>query len=264
MKRKGMLFLVMAMMFTLFATSALAAQTIKVTIDGEDLAMEQPPVEQQGRTLVPMRAIFEALGAKVDWDGQTQAITATKGDVTIKMAIDQKNMTVNEESIALDVAPTLVNESTMVPARAVAESFDAKVDWDAANQQVIITTAAEEAPSTVVKTIEDSVKAEDGTVLMTIKATYPVLDNADNAAGINTINAAFQKMAEDYVSEVKAQYAEEAEAEAFYIKDNTLFKAYAFEMNFEISCNNEKIVSGATAKIANTNGAHPNLSLIHI
>lgn len=257
MKKKGLLVLGVAGLFSLCATSAMAAENITVMVNGENLVMEQAPVSQNNRTLVPMRAIFEALDAKVDWDGQTQAITATKDDLTVKMAINQKDMTVNEETITLDAAPTLVNDSTMVPVRAVAESFNATVNWDEANQQVIITTTADEdSVSTPDGKLSETVKAEDGTELITIEANYPVLENEENANGINTINAAFKKMAEDYVTAVKNEYQEEVEA--FYLKEQNDFTAYTFEMNVELGFDGDNILSGVVVEYANTGGAHPN------
>ncbi|WP_235832661.1 stalk domain-containing protein [Acetivibrio mesophilus] len=115
------------------------APKIKVLLDGKRIRFDQPPIIQDGRTLVPLRAIFEAMEATVEWDDKTKTVTAKKGDTTVVMVIGNKTMTKNGEKIVLDVPPQIVNGRTLVPARAVAESFGAKVDWDGNTRTVIIT-----------------------------------------------------------------------------------------------------------------------------
>ncbi len=113
---------------------------ITVTLNGDEIAFDQPPVIVNDRTLVPLRAIFEALGAEVDWDGDTRTVTATKADTQIKMTISKSEMLKNSESITLDVPPQIVNDRTLVPVRAIAESFDCDVDWNGDTRTVIIKT----------------------------------------------------------------------------------------------------------------------------
>lgn len=112
---------------------------IKVVLNGEQLKFDRLPITENGRTLVPLRVIFEAMGATVDWDGVTQTVTAVKGNTTVKMQIGNSIMIKNGEKIALDVPPKIINGRTLVPVRAVAESFGAKVDWDGETKTVIIT-----------------------------------------------------------------------------------------------------------------------------
>ena len=100
---------------------------------------DQMPIIENNRTLVPLRAIFEAMGADVYWNDSTQTVTATRGDITISLQIDNNVMIKNNQSIPLDVPPKLVNNRTLVPVRAVAESFDATVKWEDKTQTVIIT-----------------------------------------------------------------------------------------------------------------------------
>lgn len=111
---------------------------ISVKLNGQNIAFDQPPIIQDGRTLVPLRAIFEALSATVEWDGATGTITSVKGDTTVVMQVGQKSFTVNGEEKQLDVPPQIVGGRTLVPARAVAESFDLQVGWDAATRTVTI------------------------------------------------------------------------------------------------------------------------------
>jgi len=115
------------------------AQEIKVLVNGAAVTFDQPPIIENGRTLVPLRAIFEALGADVEWEHSTQTVTAVKDDITIVLKIGDAFLTKNGERIALDVPAKIVGGRTLVPARAVAESFGADVQWDQATRTVTIT-----------------------------------------------------------------------------------------------------------------------------
>ena len=113
---------------------------ISVMLDGERIIFDQPPAMINDRTLVPLRAIFEKLGATVEWDDVNWAVTATKGDTVIYLKIDSNEMYINGNVKILDVPATLINSRTLVPVRAVSEAFDCNVGWDDPTQTVIITT----------------------------------------------------------------------------------------------------------------------------
>ena len=112
---------------------------IKVLVNGTAVSFDQPPIIQNGRTLVPLRAIFEALGATVDYEQSTQTLTAVRENVTVIMQIGNSVFTVNGEQKTLDVAPQIIGGRTLVPARAIAESFGAEVAWDQSTQTMTIT-----------------------------------------------------------------------------------------------------------------------------
>jgi len=111
---------------------------IDVKINGASIEFDQPPIIEEGRTLVPMRAIFEALGAEVVWDGDTQTAIGTKDDIEIRITIDNNIMYKNGTEIVLDTPSRLVGDRTLVPVRAIAESFGAVVDWDEDSRTVQI------------------------------------------------------------------------------------------------------------------------------
>ena len=112
---------------------------ISVTLNGEKIEFDQPPVLYRDRTMVPLRAIFEALGAQVGWNAETETAYGTKDGITVTAAIGNTNIFKNDEIIPFDVPSIIVNDRTLVPARAVAESFGCKVEWDGATNTVIIT-----------------------------------------------------------------------------------------------------------------------------
>ncbi|MCD8181119.1 MAG: copper amine oxidase N-terminal domain-containing protein [Firmicutes bacterium] len=164
---------------------------IKILLDGAQLEFDVPPQIIDGRTLVPMRAIFEALGAQITWDGGTQTVTAEKGSTVVEMAIGSAVMSVNSEEITLDVPPQIIDDRTLVPARAVAESFDADVEWDGETQTVIISTNVAEAEAT----------GEDGDA--------EAEDNSGDA----------EEAAEDSDNEIPIEYDDTIERTAHYMRD---------------------------------------------
>lgn len=113
--------------------------TIKVSLNGSYLLFPQEPVNKEGRILVPMRAIFEAMGAEVAWERTEKKVTGTRGDVTIELVIGKQTAKINEEEKALDVPACIINGSTMVPIRFISESLNAEVEWQKDTKTVVIT-----------------------------------------------------------------------------------------------------------------------------
>jgi len=97
------------------------------------------PVIINGRTLVPIRAVIEAMGGTVGWDGTAQTVILARGDDIIKLTIGSDTAYFNNTAHTLDAAPVIVNDVTMLPIRFVAESFSFKVDWDASSSTITIT-----------------------------------------------------------------------------------------------------------------------------
>ncbi|MGN0106443.1 MAG: stalk domain-containing protein [Hominilimicola sp.] len=110
----------------------------KLSNNGTETTLDVPAQIIDGRTMVPLRAIFEALDAAVDWDGNTQTITSTKDNITVEMQIGSNILYKNGEASELDVPAQLVDGRTLVPVRAVAESFGADVEWDGDTHTVTI------------------------------------------------------------------------------------------------------------------------------
>lgn len=122
--------------------SAVADDEITVLVNEKAVEFaDQTPFIEEGRTLVPMRAIFEALGATVEWDGETRTVISYDpvSEVSIVMQIGSNKMFVNDKSVELDVAAKIVNDRTVVPVRAIAEGMNSKVEWDGDTRTVIVT-----------------------------------------------------------------------------------------------------------------------------
>lgn len=113
---------------------------VKVYLDGSLLSFEVPPVIENGRTLVPLRAIFEAMGATVDWNAVDRTVTAVRGNITVVLKIGSTKPTVNGQTWNLDVPAKIVNNRTLAPLRFVGEAFGGKVEWDGQTRTVKITS----------------------------------------------------------------------------------------------------------------------------
>jgi len=123
------------------AAFANAAQPIQIVLDGELLVFDVPPTNIDDRVMVPMRVIFEALGAEVDWDEEAETITATKGNVIIVSVVGEYTISVSGTEVLMDVAPLIVGDRALVPARFVSEALGAEVYWHAGRGTVYITSA---------------------------------------------------------------------------------------------------------------------------
>ncbi|MFM9414457.1 copper amine oxidase N-terminal domain-containing protein [Peptococcus simiae] len=100
-------------------------------VNGEKVLIDAPAVINNSRTFVPLRAVAEAFGVKVDYDNASRSITLTQGDKVVKMTVDNKAYTVNGLAHNMDVAPYIVAQAgrTMVPARFAAEPFGFVADF---------------------------------------------------------------------------------------------------------------------------------------
>lgn len=115
-------------------------QNIKVLIHGQEISSKVQPVISEGRVLLPMRVIFEALGMEVKWDGKTKTAHAIKTKTDILVQVGNKTAQVNSKPVQLDVAATIINDSTMIPIRFAAEAVGEEVVWDEKNRAVYIGT----------------------------------------------------------------------------------------------------------------------------
>ncbi|MEB4783609.1 stalk domain-containing protein [Paenibacillus jamilae] len=143
MKRFGV-----ALLSTLVLTSAFTnlagAQSgdIKVIINGVTQQYTQSPIVSQNTTLVPLRGVFESLGAQVEWDSKAKKVIASKNDDTLTLNIGSKLAYKNSNPVQLDAATQIQKGQVLVPLRFVSQSLGAKVNWDQATRTVTISNQA--------------------------------------------------------------------------------------------------------------------------
>ena len=114
-------------------------QRIELLLDEETLSLDVFPEVKNERTMVPIRAVAEALGADVEWGQDTQQIVMTRAGVTVTTTLNSTIATIDDKTVEMDVAPYANNGRTLIPVRYMAEFFGQKVDWDGRMRQVLIT-----------------------------------------------------------------------------------------------------------------------------
>lgn len=135
---------ILILIFTacLGASASVYADGISVNVDGEPVVFDAEPFFQNDRTMVPIRAIFEAFGANVEWDEASQTAVSTLGGTTVSIRLGSPEMTVSDSAgartVALDAAAISVSDRTFVPVRAISEAFGAEVYWNEGKQLVEI------------------------------------------------------------------------------------------------------------------------------
>ena len=128
----------LALAFTLGALTALpaAAASVSIQVNGQGVTFDQPPIERAGRVFVPLRGVFERLGASVVYANGT--INAQGNGRNVSLQIGSRQAIVNGQTQYIDVAPFLVGARTLVPLRFVAQALGAVVNYNGSNRTVYI------------------------------------------------------------------------------------------------------------------------------
>ena len=150
------------------------ANGVKVFTDGDLLVSDVRPLNQNGRVLVPMRAIFEKLRASVSWDAATETATAVKDGIEVKITKNQTTAYKNGEPIILDVPATILNGRFVVPVRFISESFGCQVGWVGDKNAVTV-----KIPK------DNGIKAYDGVSSNGGRAIASVTQSGDDGYGSN-------------------------------------------------------------------------------
>lgn len=127
--------------FLMFLTSVVYASDISVIIDNEEVSFDVEPILENGRVMVPIRAVFESLGAEVTWDNDAQTATAVKEDIKVDITLGDDALFVNGEGRPMDVPSKEVGGRILIPVRFAAEAFGCRVKWDNASSTVIIASS---------------------------------------------------------------------------------------------------------------------------
>lgn len=124
------------------------AKPILLKIDGQSISTPMPPIVLDGTSLVPVREVFEKLGAKVDWFDAQQIVKISGNNINISLKIDNNNVLVNGENKLLAVPAKIINDKTMIPIRFVSEQLGFKVNWSEADRIIDISQNLVDASAT--------------------------------------------------------------------------------------------------------------------
>ncbi|MGE5416663.1 MAG: stalk domain-containing protein [Acidobacteriota bacterium] len=140
-----------------------SAKTPIVLINGQPLVSDvKPMVNKDGRIMLPLRSIAQALGAQVDWNAPTKTATLYQGTNTIKVTLGQKTLMVNGRLVPMDTVAVSQNGCTLLPVRSVGEAFGSKIGWDPATKTVSITS---EGPSITPQVVDKAAQFPDAMVI---------------------------------------------------------------------------------------------------
>lgn len=123
----------------LISTSVFAADDITVEVNGDKIKFVDQGAEiVDGRTLIPLRGVFDSMGFEVTWDDVSRSAKISNSLKDITVTENLKRITANTKTFDIDVAPQILNSRLMIPLRAIAESIDATVEWDSTTKTVSI------------------------------------------------------------------------------------------------------------------------------
>ncbi|MGQ7886199.1 stalk domain-containing protein [Paenibacillus sp. WC2504] len=190
----ALMFLLMGMLPAANA-HADADTSLPVYLDGHPLSFETPPVIEDGYSLVPLRAIFEAEGAKVSWDDKTRTVTATKNDIVFTYRIGDMTAYKNKDQLDMPIAGKIIDGSTMIPLRLISETLGNLVKWHEYSRSITISSANEyetkieygvnlrDAPNTSGQVLRMIPKSENIHVIREVDANWLEVQTKDKTIG---------------------------------------------------------------------------------
>ena len=239
-----------------FGEEMAVTDKITVTMNEEVMEFDVEPIMESDRVLVPFRAIFEALGCNVGYteaDGK-QFVSAMRGENYLLIEIGAYDMGVNGNVEALD-APALIKDGrTLVPVRAVSEAFGANVEWIGDSKTVaIVTKQGQHKIKAVIG--EKDIKDEKGTTLISIKYSYPVIENSEENGYISQLNKEYKEYAEGFVQEAESNTED---ARLLLEERGSDYYPMEFYLSYEVQTDSGDILSVTNYGFYNLGGAHPN------
>ena len=222
-----------------------AGPSVSLILNNEPFTVSEnqmPPVIIEGRTLVPVREIFEALGGKVDWNSEAKRVTIWMDENTIELEINSKLAGVNGVAKDLDVPAKIINNKTMVPVRFISENCGLKVDWNSETKTVSI-----EKPTTV--NSGETISGEDLIEINTSgEENFVVLD--DIPLYVKAFNEKFSKSFGPKKNiNSTYQLCELISSNNLMGKDNQITVVYTDEKGVVTSSNNYVVINEIKTKI---------------
>ena len=254
MKLRKIVSVILTVCLLLSISPVMANGEITVLVDGEKVEFDQAPVIENGRTLVPVRAIFEKLGARVSYEPVRKKVYAELGSRYVAFLIGADTIYTNDGGTKIDTPAKIINDRTLVPVRAVSEGFGAKVGWDGATRTVIIDSNRGDNRIRYKYQGYDSY-AFDRTVVLKGLCAYPEILSYNES--VIALNKKFETGAMDYVKYLCDQpntaatvlyenYAEGGKNGTFYPVE--------YKRTFDVAYNRGDKVSFVFHTMTGTNG----------
>lgn len=155
---KRILVVLLSLMILSLSSLTAFASDVQVTVDGQavEFADQKPYINETERTVVPIRAPMEALGAAIDWDEANQQVIVEKDGVAVVFTIGSATYTVNGTAYEMDTPAVITGDRTCIPIRYAVEALGATLVWDGETNTVAITVeAAEDAEAVVDENAEE-------------------------------------------------------------------------------------------------------------
>ncbi len=227
---KRFLALILAVSVT---TASVFASEITVILDGSEVEFSaQEPVIEEGRTLIPLRGVFEQLGYEISWDGDTKTAEFSNGTTVIAITANSGTFTVNDRAVDLDVPASIINGSMMLPLRAVGEAAGLEVEWNSDTKTVNLSSSSADEETTEETTGAAAEEAEETTE----EATEPETETAAEVIEDDISEADLTKL-KNCVNSESTLYSIDALS---YLLDETVDYAYykingALEYSYSVS-----------------------------
>lgn len=236
-----------------------ARKEIVAYLDGEKLSFVTSPVMEQGTTLVPFRTIFEALDIEVKWNPKTQKVTGQKEGLSIELTIGSKTAYVNNQKVALPVAPKIKNGNTLVPLRFVGESSGVYVLWNGAEQEIYLASDPKVA-------LDAASYVNDLNTVKAIFEKYQYDGNVKIADGNNEYPLLFNALFYGSVDIVKYLLSKGADPNYLYVEQDEDGEYFEYvPLNFALDYPEiTKMLIEAGADVNFNSYEHTNSSILHV
>ena len=231
------------------------ADRLNVFYNDEIMCFDVEPVIEEGRTLVPLRAIFEIMGCAVNYvreDGK-EIVSARRANDNLMLTIGENKMYFNGREITLDVPAKIKNDRTLVPLRAISEAFECEVDWNGDTKTIRINAPAN-AYEVSAEKLTETITDDEGNVLIEAVLYYPVVENPTDIPYIDKLNSDFKQDADKFLEEARSK---KEDALALRKEMGEAFTPFVFELTFEQTYGIPGCISFTNHKYINLGGAHP-------
>ena len=180
--KKTLFTVVLILTMLMISAVSFAEGGIIVRIDSQPVVFTEssglPFVDNNDRTLVPLRLTMESYGSEVEWNAETRTALVKKGDITVEVPLGQKHILKNGQEIAIDTESVIKEDRTYLPIRAVVEAFGSEVQWDKNTKTVVITSEPIDAKKVLLDSYAKNYEWENYDMNMLMHMTMPAPDES--------------------------------------------------------------------------------------